>query len=150
MSVIDWEILNDIETAVGEVSEIKTVLTTVCEGTVDVPAAGFPAALVLWQETRERLSGADSGELIGRVKFVISVLVRDADRSRGLESTLSLANDIRNAVMADHTRSGLASATEDGAGTELGPAVVVEGRKPPLLEVRLRGSCGYFVPGRGD
>lgn len=150
MSVIDWQILNDLEAALTNVSGINTVLTTVCESKVDVPASGFPAALVLWEKTVETSSGVDSSELSGRVHFVISLVVRDADASAALESALTLANEVRDAALTDPTRSGLASATQDGSATELGPAEVFEGRKPPLLEIRLEGSCGYFLADRGN
>ena len=150
MSVIDWQILNDVEAAVTNVSGINTVLTTVCESKVDIPASGFPAALVLWKKTVEASSGADSGELSGRVHFVIALVVRDAGSTSALESALTLADAVRDATLTDPTRSGLASATQEGPATELGPAEVLEGRKPPLLEVRLEGSCGYFVSDRGN
>ncbi len=150
MSVIDWQILNDLKTTLEGVSAIKTVVTTVCDSSVDVPASGFPAALVLWSETVEKPSGADTGELTGRVHFHISLLVRDADSSRALQSALTLADDVRDAVLVDPTRSGLALSTEDGPATCLGPAAVVKGRRPPVIEVRLSGSCGYYVSGRGD
>ena len=150
MSVIDWHILDDLKTTLESISEIKTVVTTVCDSTVDVPASGFPAVLVLWSETVEGPSGADTGELTGRVHFHLSLLVRDADSSRALQAALTLAADVRDAVPADPTRSGLALSTEDGPATHLGPATIVKDRRPPVIEVRLSGSCGYYVSGRGD
>jgi len=145
MSVRDWLILKDIETAVEGVAGIKTVMTTACDSSVDVPASGFPAGLVLWKETRERLSGAKPGEMAGRVQFVIAVVVRETDGGKALENALALGEAVREAVMADPGRSGLASANGNGAATELGTAEVFGDRKPPVVEVRLTGSCGYYA-----
>ena len=150
MSVIDWQILDDLKTTLEGIAAIKTAVTTVCDSSVDVPASGFPAALVLWRETVEKPSGVDTDELTGRVHFYISLLVRDSDSSRALQSALTLADDVRDAVLVDPTRSGLASATAHVFSTEVGPATIVKDRRPPVLEVRLSGSCGYYVSGRGD
>ena len=149
MSVKDWQLLKDVEKAVAGVAGIRTALTTVCDSSVEVPASGFPAGLVMWKETREKLSGTEAGELAGRVLFVIAVVVREGEAARAMEEALKLANDARDAVLADPSRGGLASATEDGAATEVGTAEMVSERKPPLAEVRLTGSCGYYVSRRG-
>ncbi|GEM_PF-3000024 len=150
MSVRDWQILKDVEEALGSVAGLGTVLTTVCESNVEVPASGFPAGLVLWKETQEKLSGAERGELSGRVKFVVSIVVRDPEEARGLETALGLAEAARDAVLADVTRSGLASATNEGAATERGKAEVGKERQAPLVEVRVSGSCGYYVERGGE
>jgi hypothetical protein len=51
----------------------------VCDSNVEVPASGFPAGLVLWKETREKLSGTESGEVVGRVEFEVAIVVREAE-----------------------------------------------------------------------
>ena len=150
MSARDWQILKDVEEAVEGVAGIASAMTTVCETSVEVPATGFPAGLVLWKETREKLSGTETGELAGRVKFVVAIIVRDADATKGMETALGLAEAVREAVLADATRSGLASATMDGAATEMGQAEAAKERKGPLVEVQMTGSCGYYVTRGGD
>lgn len=150
MSVRDWEILKDVEEAIEGIAGLKTVLTTVCDSSVEVPASGFPAGLVLWKGTREKLSGAERGEITGRVEFAVAIIVREPDPESALETALKIAEDVREAVLADVTRGGLASATGDGAATEVGKAEAVSERKGPMAEVRLACSCGYYASRRGE
>ena len=88
--------------------------------------------------------------MAGRMEFVVAVLVREGGTGSGMETALSLGEAVREAVMEDVTRSGLASATGEGAATEMGKAEADSERKPPLVEVRLRGSCGYYVSRREE
>lgn len=139
----DLDILNDLFAELQGLSGVRRAVQAGGGPATDVALGDLPALILAWERTDERPTG--SGEVCGRVHFRVSVLVKDPSASAGLSAAMALADLVRQTLLGDATRSGLASATDDGPATELSAVRPVPDRKPPVTEVRIDGTCGYYV-----
>jgi hypothetical protein len=139
----DWSILTSVVSALEGCGLLRTVRLGAGPRPEDVPMSQLPGCFVEYGGTDEFPSAGD-GELFSVVRFRAVLVVKGQEEAGRIQSAMQLANDVKDALMVDRFRSGLAAYGPAQKPTEFGQATVSPKFAHPFTVIEIEGSCGFY------
>ncbi len=140
----DWGIVNGVVATLASSGLVKLARLGGGPKPEDLPAAQLPACFVEYLGTDEfPLAGDD--EVFCIVRFRLVLVVKGSDEPARIESAVKLANDVKDALMVDRYRGGLAAFGPAQKPTEFGAGAVSPRVSHPFTAVEVDASCGYYT-----
>jgi hypothetical protein len=141
----DWGILNDVYLAVAGSGLVRQVRLGSGPKAEEAAAMQLPACFVDYAGTDEYPSGAGESDLFSVLRFKLLVIVKGQEEAARVESAAKLANDLKDALMADRFRSGRAAYGPAQKPTEFGKSSVSSRHGHPFTAIEIEGTCGFYT-----
>jgi hypothetical protein len=140
----DWSILTGVVSTLEGSGLLRTVRLGAGPRPEDIPISQLPACFVEYAGTDEFPSAGDD-VLFCTLRFRLVLVVKGQDEPGRIESAVKLANDLKDALMVDRFRSGLAAYGPAQKPTEFGQATVSTRFTHPFTVLEIEGSCGFYA-----
>jgi len=140
----DWSILTSVVSTLKSSSLLKLVRLGAGPKAEEIPIAQLPACFVEYAGTDEFPSTGDD-ELFSTLRFRLVLVVKGPDEAARVESAIKLANDLKDVLMVDRFRSGLAAYGPAQKPTEFGQATASPKFTHPFTVLEIDGSCGFYT-----